>query len=146
VTVARAKVAAVARSYVGTRFAHQGRMPGIALDCAGVPICVSRTLGLVPPDFDIGGYPSVPDGRALQSYCERHMQRITRDTMRAGDVVLVAWQNGPPQHLGIVYDHEYGCLGMIHAEQQKRGQVIATRLLLGRSMRFVAAYALPGVA
>ena len=47
----------------------------------------------------------------LQAYREQHMQRIARDEMRAGDVVLVAWQQGPPQHLGIVYNHEYGCLG-----------------------------------
>jgi hypothetical protein len=147
----RAQVVAVARSYLGTPFHHQGRRPGVGLDCAGVPICVSRQLGLVPPDFDIGGYARRPDGRSLQAYCEQHMRRVRFEDIQPGDAVLVSWKDGPPQHLGIIYPHAYDFadgrrwLGMVHAEEQKHARVIETRLLFTRVMRFVAAYALPGI-
>jgi hypothetical protein len=44
------EIVAIARETIGTPYAHQGRVAGLALDCAGVPVtsqsvlaCPSRT-------------------------------------------------------------------------------------------------------
>ena len=44
----RAEFIAAARSYLRTPYGHQGRMPGVLLDCVGVPICAARQVGLKP--------------------------------------------------------------------------------------------------
>lgn len=137
-------VVGFARSLLGTPFHHQGRKPGVGIDCAGVPIVVARALSLVPPDFDVADYPAVPDGSSLRAYCEAHMKRWPWE--EPGGVVLVAWKDGPPQHLGIVADHPDGGLSIIHADSLRQKCVIETRLEWGRYMRRVQAYRLPGVA
>jgi hypothetical protein len=58
--------------------------------------------------------------------------------------LLVAWQNGPPQHLGLLFDHPIRGLAMVHASTMHK-RVLATRIEFGRAMRFVAAYAIPGL-
>lgn len=144
----RAQIVALARSYVGTPYQHQCRLPGVALDCAGVPVCISRTLGFKPADFDIRGYPASPDGVSLKAYCDAHLVPVAHEAKQAGDVILVSWQNGPAQHLGILAGHPVydGHLSMIHAIGPiQPAKVIETRLLFGRTMRLVAVYAFPGV-
>lgn len=138
-----ADVVTAARALIGTPFHHQGRLPGVGIDCAGVPIVVGRMLGLVAPDFDVAGYPPVPDGSSLRAYCEEHMIRWPWE--EAGGAVLVAWKDGPPQHLGIVAEHPAGGLSIIHADSLRQKRVIETRLEWGRYMRCVQAYRLPGV-
>lgn len=142
----RAQVAEQARDWIGTPFAHQHRARGVGVDCVGLVIGVARELGLVPACFDVTGYPTTPDGATLPAQCAAVMQPITREEMGEGDVVLVAWQGGPPQHLGIVCTYRHGGLAMIHAENRAHRCVVETRLLFGRAMRFMAAYRLPGVA
>jgi cell wall-associated NlpC family hydrolase len=141
----RAEFVALVRSYVGTPFVHQGRLPGVGLDCPGPLICACRHFGLVPAAFDITGYPRIPDGTSLQRHCEQHLQPIQQADMQPGDAILVAWQGGPPQHLGVLGDYPGGRLSMIHALQTGRGLVTETRVVFGRVMRFVAAYAVPGL-
>ena len=36
----------VARGYVGTPFHHAGRLPGVGLDCIGVPVCAATRMWL----------------------------------------------------------------------------------------------------
>lgn len=140
----RTAIVAEAMTWVGTPFVHQHRVRGVGVDCAGLVIGVARGLGLVPPDFDVTGYGMTPDGRSLRAYCDTHLQPQGANVC-AGDVVLVAWKDGPPHHLGIVVDHPSGLLGMIHAENRAHRKVIETRLQFGRAMRLVAAYRFPGV-
>lgn len=138
-----ADVVAAARALLGTPFHHQGREPGVGLDCAGVPIVVARALGLVPPGFDVEPYPATPDGVSLRAYCDAHLQRWAWE--EPGGVVLVSWRDGPPQHLGIVAEHPAGGLSIIHADGARQKQVIETRLEWGRYMRRVACYRFRGV-
>lgn len=138
-----ADVIEAARGLLGTPFHHQGRLPGVGLDCAGVPIVIARQLGLVHPDFDVTGYPAIPDGSTLQAYCEAHMQRSAAP--EPGGVVLVGWRDGPPQHLGIVLPYQHGGLAFIHAESRRHGCVFEQRLVFGRAMRLVASYRMQGV-
>jgi cell wall-associated NlpC family hydrolase len=139
----RADIVAEARSYIGTPFHHQGRLKGVGVDCAGLPLCIARTFGLVEADFDVQGYPRQADGVSLLGWCDETMQRIGRSDMQRGDVVVVAYDEHP-QHLGILGDYLHGGLSIIHSSSVAK-RVIETRLMFTRSMRFQAAYVLPGV-
>ena len=139
----RAEVCAQARLWIGTPFQHQQRARGVAVDCVGLIIGVARDLGLVAADFDVNGYPRVPDGRSLTALCREHMRPIERAAMQAGDVIEVAFDRDP-QHLGVLVDYLHGGLAMVHASQTS-ARVVEHRLMFSQAMQFRAAYALPGI-
>lgn len=56
-----------ARALVGTPFRHQGRAPGLGLDCAGVIAAVAIPLGLASPTMDRIDYSHLPDPEDLLS-------------------------------------------------------------------------------
>lgn len=115
---------------------------GIGVDCVGLVIGVARELELVPPVFDVAAYPRTPDGFSLMHLADLHMSR-SDSALVPGQVVVIAF-DANPQHFGIVGDYRHGGLSIIHAAA-KPGRVIETRLMFGRTMRFVAAFDLPGV-
>jgi len=39
------EILAAARACLGTPFLHQGRIPGVALDCAGLVVAVAQAIG-----------------------------------------------------------------------------------------------------
>lgn len=138
----QADIVAAARAELGTPWMHQARLPGVALDCAGLVIVTARRLGLVPDDFDIGGYGRQPDGTLL-AVCEQHMRRV--DDLELGAVLVVSI-TGEPQHMGIVGDYRHGGWSLIHAASNARpGRVIETRLMIHRAQQLQAIYRLPGV-
>lgn len=139
----RIDIVAEARTWLDTPFHHQARLKGVGVDCVGLVIGVARSLGLIAPDFDVAAYPRTPDGTSLMHLTDEHMTRISREAMQPGDVVVVAFAKDP-QHLGILSDYRHGGFSIIHAHSIS-GRVIETRLLFGTHMKFVAAYALPGV-
>lgn len=104
-------IVAIARSYVGTPFLHQGRVPGFGLDCAGVVVCVARELGL-DGDFKEVPYGKYPHGATLQRLCDVHMDPVS--LFGPGDVLLMAWE-AEPQHLAIASD-----IGIIHSYAKAR--------------------------
>jgi cell wall-associated NlpC family hydrolase len=137
-----ADVAAAARAEMGTPWMHQGRLPGVALDCAGLVIVTAKRLGLVPQAWDIADYGRLPDGTLLDR-CGEHMQRI--NALELGAVLVVAI-TGQPQHMGIVGNYRHGGWSLIHAASNARpGRVIETRLMFHRSQKLQAVYRLPGV-
>lgn len=87
----------------------------------------------------------MPDGKTLKALCDAHMIEIEPEDLQTADVVLVRWQKGPPQHLGITVDYPGGRLAMVHAASVGRAGVVETRLEFGRAMGLVACYAVPGV-
>lgn len=107
-------IVAIARGYVGTPFRHQGRIPGIGLDCAGVVVCVAKELGL-EGDFQEVPYGRYPHGATLQGICDEHMDRVS--LFGLGDVLLMAWE-AEPQHLAIASD-----IGIIHSYAKAKGVV-----------------------
>ena len=136
-----ADVVAAARGHRDTPWQHQGRLPGVALDCAGLLICVARQLGLVAPDFDINGYGRVPDG-TMPEWCDQYLERVP-DPVYGGVLMCAIAQD--PQHLGIVGDYRHGGFSFIHASSGA-GKVVETRLMWARNQRLVRAYRFPGVA
>ena len=136
-----AEVVQAARGHMDTPWVHQGRTPGVALDCAGLVICVARQLGLVPADMDVNGYTRAPDGSML-AWCEAHMTRIP--DLELGAVIVVVCDQ-QPQHMGIVADYRHGGWALAHATNAA-GRVVETRLMFARNLRLVAIYRMPGVA
>lgn len=128
-------IVAIARGYVGTPFRHQGRIPGLALDCAGVVVCVAKALGL-EGEFKEVPYGRYPHAATLQRICEEHMDRIT--LYGPGDVLLMAWE-AEPQHLAIASD-----IGVIHSYAKARAVVEHVLDPLWRS-RIRAAYRFRGL-
>lgn len=139
---ARDQVVACARTWIGTRFHHQGRVKNVGCDCAGLVIGVAQELGL--SDFDVTGYARLPDGEYLKALCDKHLSRIPLNAIQPGDVLLMKFAEHP-QHLAIVADYAHGGDSIIHAYAPSK-KVVETRLDTTWWLRVVAAYRIPGVA
>ncbi len=139
--IAREDIISEARTWIGTPWRHQGRLKGIACDCAGLIIGVMDAIGV--PYQDIEAYDRHPDGRMLQATCDAQMTRAPLDKINIGDVVLMAWSKNIPQHLGIIGTHESG-LSIIHAYAPSR-KVVETIFDQSLRARVVAAYSLAGL-
>lgn len=92
-------IIAVARAQIGTPFRHQGRLPGKALDCAGLIIHVARELGV--EHFDVTAYGRMPDHGLLEQTLEFQpaLVRIHGKSL-VGDILLMRFAK-EPQHLAI---------------------------------------------
>lgn len=142
-SIDRTAIVDAARGLLGTPFQHQARLPGSALDCAGVLIVIARQLGVVAIDFDVTGYQKAADGRTLLGHLERFMVRIDGDP-QAGDVGVYVWGGRSAHHVGVLVPYRHGGLSIIHAAgPDYPAKVLESRLLPG--MRRVAAFAFPGV-
>ena len=87
-----------ARRCLETKFVHQGRIPGLALDCAGLVVSVAKEIGA---DYiDRPGYSRNPSGGLLESALDDQpcLERVT--DRQPGDVLLMRF-SGEPQHLAI---------------------------------------------
>lgn len=132
-----------ARSLIGTPFKHQGRLPGVGIDCVGVLVVIARRRQFVPPTFDVTGYGEQPDGTLLD-ILDKHLLPVSRAEMQAGDVVAFVVEN-EPQHVGVLVPYAHGGLALVHASLRS-GKVIEHRLLFGPRLQFVKAYRFPEVA
>lgn len=142
----REKIVSAARAEIGTPFRHQGRIPGKALDCAGLVIVVADKIGAEYRDQQ--GYSNRPSGGLLESALDGQsgLERIEINDRKAGDVLLMRF-NSDPQHLAIfaglvdVYQAE----GIIHAWAQAR-KVCEHRMSDEWRSRIVRAYRFRGIA
>lgn len=105
------QIIATAREQVGTPFRHQGRVPGKALDCAGLVVHVAAALGM---DYvDSSSYGRSPANGLLETALDGQ-PCLVRETRlpQAGDLLLMRFAK-EPQHLAL-------CAGdtLIHAWQQ----------------------------
>lgn len=107
-----AAIVAEARTWVGTRFRHHGRIKGHACDCAGLILGVAKALGV--PMIDRPIYAPDPDPLLLVENCAQQLKSVQTGQQRAGDIVLFAFK-GQPKHLGILTDYHGGGFGVIHA-------------------------------
>lgn len=103
-----------ARACLGTPYRHQGRIPGKALDCAGLVVCAVRMAGLDVIDTD--GYSMTPCADMLRSVVERNQVSLVGEA-HAGDILLMRFGR-EPQHLAIYTGedtiiHSYLDVGMV---------------------------------
>ena len=134
------QVAIEARKLINSPYKHQGRIPGEAIDCAGVPIVVCRNLGL--GDFDYTGYGRQPDGESFLSYIESVCTPLP--VIQEG-ALLVFRIRKYPQHCAIASNYQnLNSLGIIHAYQSV-GKVDEHQYIDWWRDRLVGIYGLPGV-
>ncbi|HSX49945.1 MAG TPA: NlpC/P60 family protein [Cellvibrio sp.] len=127
-------VVAAARACIGTPFRHQGRVPGLGLDCAGLGIVAAKAVGIEIKDFS--GYPRLPfDGMLKKMFDEQiNLKRVEKNDASPGDVLLMRIEQAP-QHVAIL---SYGGY-MIHAYQGV-GKVVEQRIDKLWSNKIVAVY------
>lgn len=95
-----------ARSWVGTRFRHQGRTRN-GVDCIGLLVCSARAVGLELVDRT--DYARRPDGRQLAAELRAQLVPIELAAALPGDVLLLSFDRSPG-HVALVSD-----AGLIHA-------------------------------
>ena len=129
------RVVEVARSYLGTKFHHQGRRKFIGVDCIGLIACVARELGF---EFvDQTNYARLPNDGELQAGLEKYLLPCE---LKVGAVALFKLDQ-EPQHVGIVSDYGNG-FGLMHAYLQAR-KVVEHSLDEFWMKRLVTCYAFP---
>lgn len=133
----RAKIIKEARSWIGTPFKHQGRLKGLAVDCAGLVIGVAHALQL--SQFDYTAYSHQPDGITLKRLLNQELKPIFLAAAQPGDVLLMRF-DAQPQHLAILIQEE----SIIHAYAQVR-RCCEHRLDEVWRSRIVSAYAYPNI-
>jgi NlpC/P60 family putative phage cell wall peptidase len=144
-------VVACARSWIGTRFRHQGRVKKTAshkggVDCLGLLCGIAAELDLrdaqgVPLwHADETDYPHQPDVLYLQRQLKRWLKTIPLAGIMAGDVVLLRIDDSP-QHLAII-GGDAGNLSLIHAYAPAHG-VVEHGMNAWWSERVEAAFRIP---
>ena len=126
-----ADIVTAARAALDTPFQHQGRIAGLALDCAGLIVHVARSIGVAYTD--VPAYGRSPHEGLLKATLDSNAC-ITRVTdAQAGDILLMRFTS-EPQHLAI-------CAGdtMIHSYLNV-GKVCEHRLSSMWAERIVAVY------
>jgi cell wall-associated NlpC family hydrolase len=134
----RAQIIETARELIGTPWVHQGRMPGVGIDCAGVIVHILRANGI---DYDVAGYAYAPDG-TLTFHADACLKRITKDTYQPADVLVFRIKR-LPQHVALVTDH-----GILHSYNRGAGtlsKVVETGLTDQWRGHIIAAYRFPWV-
>lgn len=117
----RARVVAIAYSWIRTPYHHMGRVKGAGVDCGMLLLEVYEEAGLLP-HIDPGHYP--PDW-ALHRSEERYLGWVQQyghpvDSPKPGDIALYT-VGRCVSHGGIVIDWPV----ILHASQADRGVVLA---------------------
>ena len=97
---------AAAEGMIGTPFHHQGKIPGVGLDCVGLIYCAARAAGFrVPLEFeDERGYSkAINHGRFIRAM-RRRFDELGADSIPSAGDVPVLWKSrrGRAQHCGVI--------------------------------------------
>ncbi|HJT63066.1 MAG TPA: peptidase P60 [Burkholderiales bacterium] len=123
--VTRAALVAEARAWLGTPFAHQQGVRGVATDCVGVVAGVPRALGLYT-DIAIAPYGAQPDEARMRTELETHLDCVAFRDLRPADLLWFR-SDVRRRHLGIVTGIDP--VVFLHAFNRKDiARVVETRL------------------
>lgn len=123
-----------ARRCLGTPFHHQGRQPGVGLDCIGLIIAAMSAAGL--PVQDRQDYGHRPDGQSLVAGLLAH-GAIPVHNIRPCDILLFRYDQ-QPQHVALAINDTL----MIHAFAPA-GRVVESSLGDYWRRRLLGIYRLP---
>lgn len=92
------RIADAARSYEGTKYGHQKRLPGVRLDCLGLVVCAAQEAGLKVKDRTDYSHQPVP----VQLYegIDGHCGQVSLSEARPGDVMMFRIDRHP-QHFAV---------------------------------------------
>jgi cell wall-associated NlpC family hydrolase len=143
------------RSYLGTRFRHQGRATaGGGIDCIGLVIKAAHDLGIDHGTINYRAYAHTPDPGTLEKECNAYMNRVPynrlqplRRQVKIGSVLLM-WveQQGTPRHVGVYTGVDrHGRDTIIHSYAQENRGVIEQPMGAYWVQRVCAVYELKDV-
>lgn len=94
------EIAEAALSLVGTPYRHQGRLPSVGLDCAGVVLAALASAGIAASEP--GPYRVDPDPAVLAVSLATSCAAVPDGDIRPGDVLAFSLREGaPPKHLAV---------------------------------------------
>lgn len=113
----RADIVAAAMSEERTPFRHQGRVSGLALDCAGLYVRVCELLGV--ECIDTVGYPRNPYDGKLEAELNAQpcLVKIPVAEAREGDLLAMRISKAPQHiafHAGFIGGHPY----IVHSSEE----------------------------
>ncbi|MDA0307505.1 MAG: NlpC/P60 family protein [Proteobacteria bacterium] len=122
-----------ARTWLGTKYHHQGRLKKSArgfggVDCIGLVIGIIDELGIQDGDenslvaADETNYSMYPEQGRLVSSIQKHLREVPKEQMRVGDVLLFKTFKDP-QHVGLLSEYPSGGVGLIHCNSSA-GKVV----------------------
>lgn len=107
-----------ARTWVGTRWHHQGRTHA-GIDCVGLLVVVARSLGI--PLTDYLGYRTQPDSKVLMSHLQSNFVAASNGDRKPGRIAVLR-DSRFPLHVGILSWHR-GAVHLIHARAERRSVI-----------------------
>lgn len=115
---------AAARSYIGTRWRHQGR-DRRGLDCGGLLVVCMRAIGR--DVHDPRGYGRLPYRGSLEATMRSNYgdPQPMPCELQVGDAGVFEVAADAPDHVGIIGDYVHGGLSLIHAYAVNREVVEA---------------------
>lgn len=107
------EIITAARAELGTPFRHQGRLPGKALDCAGLAVVVARRWHTVDEPT---AYGPTPNNGQLEFWLDKQTFLERAGAAIEGDILLMRFSK-EPQHLaiftGATIIHSYESVGRV---------------------------------
>jgi len=85
-TITGKQIVYCARTYIGTPWHHAARTKGVAIDCAGLLVCVSHELGV--PVVDQLDYSHLDEYELMTGTIEQHCNKVTDGTLMPGDIIV----------------------------------------------------------
>lgn len=99
VLVDRGLIVQTVLSYVDTQFLHEGRIPGLGLDCAGVLLALARDLRM--RDVEVSSYGRHPNQERFRAETRKHLDPIQFSDLAPADVLTFDIL-GREHHYGVV--------------------------------------------
>lgn len=138
------EIVAEARSWIGTRWKHQGRDRN-GIDCAGLVIKVGHGLGI--STFDTTDYQRQATDESMLEACRQRLIQVPFADARPGDLPVMRF--GTNRHICFFGDYLYGGLSLIHAYSRSPRRVIEHRFdegwLRSHDASLMAVFRIPGV-
>lgn len=120
----RSKIVKQARTWLGTKYHHQGRLKK-SVNCSGGVDCIGLVIGVADElaicdyqgnplsRYDRNNYSMQPEGEKLALSIGAHLYPVEPAKMKVGDVLLFKfWKE--PQHVGILSKYPTGGFSLIH--------------------------------